>query len=68
MDQVKSWLASKTVWAGIIAFASSIAGLFNFNFGIEDQTVVLDAVWNIVTAISGVVAVWGRVTATKTIG
>lgn len=68
MDQVKSWLQSKTVWAGIIAALSAVLGLFNINFGAEDQTAILDAVWNIVSAISGVVAVWGRVTATKLIG
>lgn len=68
MDQVKSALASKTVWAGIVAFGAGVAGLLGHQIAPADQVATVDFLAQLVTAVSGLVAVWGRVTATKRIG
>lgn len=65
MDEAKSLLASKTVWAGLIGVAASLFGL---TMGAEDQAGLADLAVQIVTAVSGLVAIYGRVKATKRIG
>lgn len=68
MEDVKSWLASKTIWAALIAGVSALASLFHVDFNMADQAATLDAVWNIIGGVSALAAIWGRITATKAIG
>lgn len=68
MNDVKGFFASKTIWGGIIAGLGAIGSIFGFDFGAADQAAAIDAVYNIMTAVGALLAIWGRVTATKTIG
>lgn len=67
MDKFKSLFESKTFWGAILAMASGIGGLFGYTFGAEEQQVVMQAVSAIGTGIGSIIAVYGRVTATKMI-
>ena len=68
MDGIKNVLASKTICGAAIAVLAAMAGLFHLNFGAADQAQLLDAIDQIFTAIGGLIAIWGCVTATKRIG
>lgn len=64
-DDVKGWLASKTVWGGIIAAASAVAGTF---FKLEfpaDFTAQLAT--EITTLVGAAIAIFGRIRAVKKI-
>lgn len=68
MEQTKSLLASKTVWGGLLVVIAAVAGLFGYTFSAEDQASVAAMIENIVLAIGGLLAIYGRITATKRIG
>lgn len=81
MNEWKSAFASKTVWAGIFAALAGFLGVINLAFGTEfylsaeDQAtlasgavLIVGLVTSLVSAISGVLAVIGRVTAKKRLG
>lgn len=67
MEDVKSALASKTVWAGILGLGASIAGIFGYVIAAEDVATLSELLPGIVTAITSVVAIYGRIVATKAI-
>ena len=68
MEGWKSIFASRTFWGAIIALAGGLGGLFGYQFAPEDQANLIETVSGIATLIGGVVAIWGRVKATKAIG
>lgn len=64
MEEVKGYLQSKTVWAGVLTVVVSLgsaAGL-TFGEGFIDEASALAV--SITTAITGLVAIYGRVKAT----
>lgn len=62
----KPWYLSKTVIAGIITAVIGITSAFGV--GIEaEKDAIIDFVLQLATAIAGVVAIYGRMTATKKI-
>jgi protein-S-isoprenylcysteine O-methyltransferase Ste14 len=68
MEDTKSLLASKTVWGGIIVVIAAIGGFFGYGITAEDQASLAHIIESVVLAIGGLLAIWGRVTATKKIG
>lgn len=68
MDGIKGALQSKTVWGALLAVAGALAGMFHLNFGAAEQAQALDSIYAIVSAVGGLLAVYGRVVATKKIG
>lgn len=68
MNDFKSALRSKTVWAGIITVLASLLGMLGYSIGAEDQAWLVNALPEIVTFLAGFVAIIGRVTAKKKIG
>lgn len=65
MDDVKSLLSSKTVWAGLIGVAVSLLGL---GLSLEEQGTLADVAVQIATALTSAAAIYGRHRATKRIG
>lgn len=68
MDMIKSWAASRGVWGGVVAVAGALGGLFGYTLVDADQASLVEALSQIASAVGGVVAIWGRVTASKKIG
>jgi len=64
----KSLLTSRGVWGGLLAVVASIAGLFGYTVTPDQQFELLEAAALVASGVGGVVAVWGRVSATKRIG
>ena len=67
MDGVKSLFASKTFWGGLIAVVAGILGFFGYQLGSEDQAAIIEAGAAVAASLGGVVAIWGRVKASKLI-
>jgi hypothetical protein len=67
MNESKPWYLSKTVWASIVTILASLGGLSGITGGAVDSGAAADAVMQVITALTGLVAVFGRVTATNKI-
>jgi hypothetical protein len=68
MEFTKGFLRSKTVWAGIGVVLASGAGLIGYHISAQDQAEIAVHVSAISTAVLGLVAIYGRVVASKRIG
>jgi hypothetical protein len=60
--------ASKAVWGGVIAVVASLLGIWGYSVTPADQASIVELVTSVVAAIGGVIAIVGRVMATKKIG
>jgi hypothetical protein len=63
----KSVFASKTVWAGIVVVLATIAQFFGYEISAADQASIVVILTQAVTLIGGIVAIYGRITATRKI-
>jgi len=68
MDQWKTWVASKAVWGGVVAVAGGALGLGRYTLTPADAAHAVDLISGIVSAVGGLVAIYGRVVASKKIG
>ena len=67
-NETKSILASRTVWAGLLATAAGIAQVYGYEFTADTQANVLNIITGVVGCAAGVGAVLGRIAAKKRIG
>ena len=67
-NETKSILASRTVWAGLLATAAGIAQVYGYEFSGDTQANILDIITGVVGCAAGVGAVLGRIAAKKRIG
>lgn len=68
MSGVKNFLQSKGVWGGVIAVGGAALGLFGYDVSSADASAIARHIDSIVVAVGGLLAIYGRVTATKRIG
>lgn len=68
MDEYKGALASKAVWGGIIAILASVAAIWGIKISPDDQARLVDIIIAMAAGVGGIMAIWGRITATKMIG
>ncbi len=68
LDPAKPWYRSRTVWAAIVTIGASVAGLFGLGYSSAEQAEVVDTLVAVTTAISGAVALIGRLVARDRIG
>lgn len=68
MDDTKAWYASSGVWGGIIAVVTAGLGFFHFTISAADQVNVVQGLATAGAAVGGLVAVIGRIAASKKIG
>jgi hypothetical protein len=68
MTQFKPWYLSKTIWASGISIGCALLGLAGFPTGIIDQSALADQILQIISALSGVWAIFGRINAGTKIG
>jgi len=67
MTNEKSWFRSKTIWASIATIALSCSGFLNGTLDTVDQAALTETIVQFFTAISGVLALFGRISATALI-
>ncbi|PSM18140.1 MULTISPECIES: hypothetical protein [Nitratireductor] len=68
MTATKPWYMSRTVWASLITVLTGTAGLLGVPVGALDNAALTETVLETVTAISGLFALFGRLSATAKIG
>ena len=68
MTLIKTWYLSKTIWASAISIACALLGFTGLPTAIIDQSALADQIIQIISALSGVMAIVGRVTAKSRIG
>lgn len=68
MEDFKNIFASRTVWGAIIAIIAGIVGIFGYSIGAEDQANLVEIGFSAASTVGGVIAIFGRVKASKKIG
>ncbi|KAB2540802.1 hypothetical protein AL035_15605 [Salipiger aestuarii] len=68
MYGTKSPLASVTIWGSIIAIAPQVLSLVGIEMSQEQATGIAAHADAIITAVGGLIAIYGRVRAKSTIG
>lgn len=68
MSLTKPWYLSKTIWASIVTIGSAVAGLWGLPVAGIDNTALTDTILQAITAISGLLAIFGRLSASEKIG
>ena len=68
MDGIKSWLTSKTIWGALVALAGAVLPALGYTIGAEDQAAFLDNIDSLIVGVGAILAIIGRVTASKKIG
>jgi hypothetical protein len=68
MESSKPWYLSRTVWASLVTVAAAVSGLMGMSIAASDQALLSEALLQIVTAVGGVIAILGRLSATEKIG
>lgn len=67
MNDTKPWYMSRTVWGALVAIAASIGGAFGIMISEIEQVEIADTILQIVGAVGGFLALFGRLSAQKTI-
>ena len=67
MDAVKSWYQSRTVWASIVTVVAGVAGALGMPIDSGQQGMIVEVALHAVTALSGIIALFGRFAATARI-
>ncbi len=67
MNLTKPWYLSKTIWASIVTIAMSLGGMFGLPAGLVDNGALADTIIQAITALMGLVSIFGRVTAAQKI-
>ena len=68
MTDVKTFFGSKTIWGGIITFGAGVAALLGYAVSDDDQTRIVELITGAVGVFGAVVAIYGRIVASKKIG
>lgn len=68
MTTAKPWYLSRTILAWIVAVLYGGAGFLGIPIGGADNAALTDAVLQAVTAVAGLVAIFGRLSAEERIG
>lgn len=68
MDATKPWYLSRTIWASLITIGTAVGGMFGLPADAIDNAALTDTLLQAIAAISGIVAIFGRMSATTRIG
>lgn len=68
MIETKSWYQSKSALGAIVAVVAMVAGFIGYQVTPEAQAQIVGMVFDAVALVGAVVALFGRITATKRIG
>ena len=67
MSDVKPWYMSKTIIGAVVTVLALVAGIFGYGIGAEDQAALADYAVTIGGVVGGLLAIYGRVKASKEI-
>ncbi len=67
MTTTKPWYLSKTIWASLVTVMISVGSLLGLPEGMVDKEGLADAIMQVITAVTGLVAIFGRLTAAEKI-
>lgn len=68
MTTAKPWYFSRTIWASLVAVLSGGAGFLGVPIAGLDNAEITDALLQAVSAVAGLVAILGRMSAKDRIG
>lgn len=68
MTASKPWYLSRTIWASIVTVLTGAAGLTGLPIDSVDGQALTETLLQIVSAVSGLVAIFGRLSAKARIG
>lgn len=68
MTTTKPWYLSRTIWASAVTVAVSVGGVLGLPLDGVDGSSVTDTLLQAVTAVTGLIALFGRVSASTKIG
>jgi hypothetical protein len=68
MIATKPWYLSRTIWASLVTILTGAAGLTGLPLDGLDGSALTDTLLQAVSAISGLIAVFGRLSAKERIG
>jgi hypothetical protein len=68
MTDSKPWYLSRTIWASLITIVTAAAGILGVPVAGIDNQALTETLLQAITAISGLVAIFGRLGANARIG
>jgi hypothetical protein len=68
MTDSKPWYLSRTIWASLVTMATAAAGILGVPVAGIDNAALTDTLLQAITAVSGLVAIFGRLGAQSRIG
>lgn len=68
MTDSKPWYLSRTIWASLVTIVMAAAGIVGLPVAGIDNTALTETLLQAITAISGLVAIFGRLSANSRIG
>ena len=68
MEEFKALTQSKTFWGAVIALGGSALTLGHYTLTPADAAQAVDLISGIASAVGGLIAIYGRVVATRKIG
>ena len=68
MEAAKPWYLSRTIWASLVTIVTATAGLIGVPVAGIDNVALTDTILQAVSALAGLVAIFGRLSATNKIG
>ena len=67
MEETKKWYESRAVWGGIIVVAVAVLNVFGVSVDETTKGCISEYITDILTALGGLLAIWGRLTSRKPI-
>ena len=68
MDNTKAWYQSKTVWGALIAVLAPLLHMVGLNLPTGFETELAEGLATVAGAVGGLIALYGRLSATSAIG
>lgn len=67
MNEAKPWYLSKTIWGALVSVAATLGAMFGLPVDAAGQTALTEAILQTVSALAGIAAILGRVSASSRI-
>ena len=68
MNDFKGFFESKAIWGGLITFWAGVAALLGYAVSDDDQMRLIELITGAVGVFGAVLAIYGRIKASKKIG